>query len=113
VCVCVCVCVRACVRERERDRERERHRGHLLRIVLQHFAERWRPLRGMPRPSTRDACVRLRAVASGCEKDLLKKGASLLQMMMVLFIVLFQKQTSYTFGKGTYFRPRDVTKIPG
>ena len=96
----VCVCERECVCER--------HRGHLLRIVLQHFAERWRPLRGMPRPSTRDACVRLRA-----EKDLLKKGASLLQMMMVLFIVLFQKQTSYTFGKGTYFIPRDVTKIPG
>ena len=32
--------------------------------------------------------------------------------MMMLFIVLFQKQTPYTFGKGTYFMPRDVTKIP-
>ena len=31
------------------------------------------------------------------------------QMMMLLFIVLFQKQTLYTFVKGT----RDVTKNPG
>ena len=26
-------------------------------------------------------------------------------MMMMLFTVLFQKQTSYAFGKGTYFMP--------
>ena len=26
-----------------------------------------------------------------------------MMMMMMLFIVLFQKQTPYTFGKGTYF----------
>ena len=26
-----------------------------------------------------------------------------MMMMMMLFIVLFQKQIPYTFGKGTYF----------
>ena len=59
----VYVCERERERERkkERKRERERHRRHLLRIVLQHFAERWRPLRGMPRPLARDACMRVRA----------------------------------------------------
>ena len=29
------------------------------------------------------------------------------------FIVPFQKQTSYTFGKGTDCIPRDVTKFQG
>ena len=34
-------------------------------------------------------------------------------MMIMLFIVLFEKQTSYTFGEGTYSQGERCDKIPG
>jgi hypothetical protein len=34
-------------------------------------------------------------------------------MMIMLYIVLIEKQTSYTFGEGTYSKARDVTKFQG
>ena len=74
-----------------------------LWILFEPFAAAWR---GSRQRRGREAARRGSGAAGEAEPVVYV-------MMIMLFIVLFEKQTSYTFGEGTYSKARDVTKFQG